>query len=217
MLTEDEKILFNISKKYLHNPPVIFDVGAHKGAYTEYVLSQIPGAECILFEPNAGLLKDLEKKYNAFGILLGETQGVKTFYQCENEADELSSTYNRAVFSDVEHKEEVIKCTTVDIFCESTNIAFIDFLKIDVEGAEMDVLKGSFKMLSKHKIMFLQVEYGGTYPDAGITFLDIINFVGLYSYKIYELVEGRLQQVTKENFIEDYRFANFLITYHDIG
>lgn len=217
MLTEDEKILFNISKKYLHNPPVVFDVGAHKGSYTEYVLSQIPSAECILFEPNGELYNELVKKYNAFGILLGETSGVKPFYQCTNDADELSSTYNRPVFSDVEHNQEIIKCITMDSFCESTNINFIDFLKIDVEGAEMDVLKGSFKMLSKHKIMFLQVEYGGTYPDAGITFMDIINFIELYGYKIYELIEGKIQQVTKVNFIEDYRFTNFLITYHDIG
>lgn len=217
MLTEDEKTLFNIAKKYLHYPPIIFDVGAHKGSYTEYVLSQIPDAECILFEPNSELHKDLEKKYNAFGVLLGESMGVKTFYQCERDADELSSTYNRAVFRDVEHKEEVVKCTSVDLFCESTNINFIDFLKIDVEGAELDVLKGAFKMLGKHKIMFMQVEYGGTYPDAGITFMDIINFIDLYGYNIYELTEGRLTRIMKENFKEDYRFANFLITYHDIG
>lgn len=144
-------------------------------------------------------------------------KGVKTFYECIGEADELSSTYNREVFSDVEHREDIKNCYTVDAFCESINLDFIDFLKIDVEGAELDVLKGSVKMLREERIMFLQVEYGGTYPDAGITFIDVINFIEPYDYNIYELVEGSLQKITKANFIEDYRFTNFLITYHDLG
>lgn len=217
MLTGDEKILFNIAKPYLHNKPVVFDVGAHKGNYTEYVLSQIPDADCFLFEPNTELFKELDKKYHAFNILLGESKGVKIFYQCEGDTDELSSTYNRPVFNDVAHNEEVKKCHTVDGFCEATYVDFIDFLKIDVEGAELDVLKGAAKMLQEEKIMFLQVEYGGTYPDAGINFIDVINFIEPFGYNIYELVEGSLKKITKENFVEDFRFANFLITYHDIG
>jgi FkbM family methyltransferase len=217
MLTDDEKVLFNIASKYLHKQPAVFDVGAHKGAYTEYVLSRMPDANCILFEPNNELFGALNKKYNAFNILLGETKGVKIFYECLGEADELSSTYKREVFADVKHKEDTKKCYTVDAFCESINMDFIDFLKIDVEGAELDVLKGSIKMLREERIMFMQVEYGGTYPDAGITFMDVINFIDPYGYNIYELVKGSLQRITKANFIEDYRFTNFLITYHDLG
>jgi FkbM family methyltransferase len=217
MLTDDEKVLFNIASKYLHKQPAVFDVGAHKGAYSEYVLSRIPDANCILFEPNNELFAELNKKYNAFNILLGETKGVKIFYECLGEADELSSTYKREVFADVEHKEDTKKCYTVDAFCESINLDFIDFLKIDVEGAELDVLKGSIKMLREERIMFLQVEYGGTYPDAGITFIDVINFMEPYGYNIYELVKGFLQRITKANFVEDYRFTNFLISYHDLG
>lgn len=217
MLTDDEKVLFNIASKYLHKKPVVFDVGAHKGTYTEYVLSRIPDAECLLFEPNSDLFKELDKKYNAFSILLGESKSVKIFYQCADDADELSSTYKRQVFNDVAHNEEIKKCHTVDDFCKSTNIEYIDFLKIDVEGAELDVLKGSIKMLADERIMFLQVEYGGTYPDAGITFVDVIDFIEPFGYNIYELAEGALKKVTKENFTEDYRFANFLITYHELG
>jgi FkbM family methyltransferase len=217
MLTDDEKILFNFASKYLHKQPVIFDVGAHKGAYTEYVLSQVPDAECFLFEPNTELFEGLNKKYNAFNILLGEIKGVKSFYECIGEADELSSTYKREVFADVKHRQDTKKCYTVDAFCESINLDFIDFLKIDVEGAELDVLKGGIKMLREERVMFLQVEYGGTYPDAGITFVDVINLIEPYGYYIYELIKGALHKITKENFIEDYRFTNFLITYHDLG
>lgn len=216
MLEAPEKILFQFAKPFLPAKPVIFDVGAHKGGYTEYVLSEVPDANCFLFEPNTELYKELDKKYNAFNILLGEIKGVKTFYQCANKADELSSTYRREVFSEVEYNTEIKKCYTVDDFCESANIDHIDLLKIDVEGAELDVIKGALMMLDDKKITFLQVEYGGTYPDAGITGLQVIQYVNELGYNIYELVGDKLMPVTPENFIEDYRYTNFLVTFKEL-
>lgn len=216
MLEAPEKILFQFVKPFFPPNPIIFDVGAHKGGYTEYVLSHVPGADCFLFEPNFELYKELDKKYNAFNILLGEMKGVKTFYQCADKADELSSTYRREVFSEVEYNTEIKKCYTVDIFCESVSVDNIDLLKIDVEGAELDVLKGAGQMLSDKKISFLQVEYGGTYPDAGITGLQVIQYLNELGYRVYELVGNELALVTPENFVEDYRYTNFLVTFKEM-
>jgi FkbM family methyltransferase len=213
MLEAPEKILFQIAKPFLPENPVVFDVGAHKGSYTEFVLSELPGADCFLFEPNSELHKDLDKKYNAFNILLGELRGVKTFYQCADKADELSSTYRRDVFSEVEYNTEIKKCYTVDDFCESINVDHIDLLKIDVEGAELDVLNGAEKMLSDKKISFLQVEYGGTYPDAGITGLQVIQYLNGLGYKVYELAGDELKLIIPERFVEDYRYTNFLVSH----
>lgn len=213
MLEAPEKILFQFVKPFLPTNPVIFDVGAHKGAYTEYVLSQVPEADCFLFEPNFELYKELDKKHNAFNILLGEMKGVKTFYQCADKADELSSTYRREVFAQVEHSTEIKKCYTVDDFCESISVDHIDFLKIDVEGSELDVLKGAEKMLWGKSISFLQVEYGGTYPDAGITGLQVIQYLNELGYNVYELVGDELQSIRPERFVEDYRYTNFLVSH----
>lgn len=216
MLEAPEKILFQFAKPFLPATPVIFDVGAHKGAYTEYVLSEMPEADCFLFEPNTELYKELDKKYNAFNILLGELNGVKTFYQCADKADELSSTYRREVFSEVQYNTEIKKCYTVDIFCESATVEHIDLLKIDVEGAELDVLKGTRQMLADKKISFLQVEYGGTYPDAGITGLQVIQYLNELGYNVYELEDEKLALITPENFVEDYRYTNFLVTFKEM-
>lgn len=216
MLETPEKILFQFAKPFLPVRPVIFDVGAHKGGYTEYVLSVMPDADCFLFEPNSELFKELDKKYNAFNILLGEIKGVKTFYQCADKADELSSTYRREVFSEVEHNTEIKKCHTVDDFCKSENIDHIDMLKIDVEGAELDVIKGALMMLDDKKISFLQVEYGGTYPDAGITGLQVIQYLNDLDYNVYELAGDELESIIPERFVEDYRYTNFLVTFKEM-
>lgn len=216
MLEAPEKILFQFIKPFLPTKPVVFDVGAHKGGYTEYVLGEIADADCFLFEPNKYLCAFLKSKYKAFNTLVGSTSGPKDFYECAGSADELSSMYNRPVFEGIENRVEKIACVTVDQLCNDLSIGHIDLLKIDVEGAELDVLKGSETMLSGKQISFLQVEYGGTYPDAGITGLEVIQYLNDLGYKVYELAGDKLILVTPENFIEDYRYTNFLVTFKEI-
>lgn len=213
MLEAPEKILFQFIKPFFPESPVIFDVGAHKGSYTEYVLSEVPEAGCFLFEPNKYLYTFLKSKYKAFNTLIGASHGPKDFYECEGKWDELSSMYKRPVFNGLPVSSEKVPCITIDQFCSDMSIERIDLLKIDVEGAELDVLKGSETMLSEKKITFLQVEYGGTYPDAGITGLQVIQYVNELGYNIYELVGDKLESIIPERFVEDYRYTNFLVSH----
>lgn len=215
MLTSEEKIIFAKVIPHLPPNPVIFDVGAHKGEYTDYVKSIIPNADCYLFEPNKELYEGLKMKgYKVSEHILCDRVGNKTFYTCKGKADEMSSTYKRSVFDQVQCEVQLsVQCRTVSWFCANRKIDTIHFIKIDVEGAELDVLKGAKRMLSKKRILFAQVEYGGTYPDAGITFKQVIEYLEKFDYKVYELKGDELSLLTTENFIEDFRFANFLITY----
>lgn len=213
MLTPDEIKIFSLCAPHLSKTPIVFDIGAYKGTYTEHVLSVLPQANCYLFEPNTLLFLELAKKYRAYNLAVSNANGDKTFYSCLDKADELSSTYKREIFSEVGYKEEIISCITIDTFCSTLHLDQIDFLKIDVEGAELDVLVGSESLLKANRIQFIQVEYGGTYVDSGITFERIMRFVEEYGYKVYELVNNKLKLVV--DFVEDYRFTNFLITCHE--
>tara|TARA_B100001057_G_scaffold417676_1_gene436541 strand:+ start:372 stop:749 length:378 start_codon:yes stop_codon:yes gene_type:complete len=55
--------------------------------------------------------------------------------------------------------------TTLDDFCDENSVEFIDFLKIDVQGAEFRVLKGAHRALSEKRIGVVQLEVilGDTY------------------------------------------------------
>lgn len=216
MLTDEERIIFNACIPFLPEKPTIFDVGAYKGGYSDFAVSILPNAHCYLFEGNKALFDKL-KYPMSYNVLLSDHAGKESFYRCLNKADELSSTFQRSVFSQVEFVEEQVPCTTVDVFCAEKSIEYIDFLKVDVEGAELKVLQGSAELLRRQHIRFIQVEYGGTYPDAGITFIEVMRFVNQFGYQAYELVGKKLIKLTVETFIEDLRFANFLITAHDIG
>ncbi len=55
---------------------------------------------------------------------------------------------------------EEVGLETVDGFCHDQNIDHINYLKIDTEGGDFDVLRGSEGMLSRHRIDVVEVEAG---------------------------------------------------------
>ncbi len=206
MVDKYDKQILEMCLPFLGETPVIFDVGACKGEYTDYVLSKVQKAECFLFEPNSDLFKRLKYK-NKYQVALSDKSGQIDFYVCPGKHNELSSIYEREVFKQTGSVKEIVRSTTVDLFCKENEIDFIDFLKIDVEGAEFDVLKGAEFMMFEKKLKFIQVEYGGTYIDAGIKFEDVIEYSKDRGYNVYE--NGKL--VT--DFKEDYNYRLFLLTH----
>src|SRR5690349_14030736 len=115
MLTPDEKIIFNLCIPHLGKQPIVFDVGAYKGEYTEYVLSQLLEAKCYLFEPNNDLATSMAGKYpNTYRLAMSNHNGQQSFFKCLEKADELSSTYRRPVFCEVEYITEKVPSSTID-------------------------------------------------------------------------------------------------------
>jgi len=58
----------------------------------------------------------------------------------------------------------------------------IDFLKVDVEGHELEVFKGATGMLSQSRIGHIQFEYGGCNIDARVLLKDLFDFFTPYRY-----------------------------------
>lgn len=211
MLEQIDKDIFLHCLPQMRAKPVVFDIGAHKGAYTDFVKEVCPCAEVYLFEPNAELAKEI-KHQNVFNTAVSDEDGHIFIYLCKGNNDELSSVYAREAFNDLEVEAVSVPSVSIDRFITLKNIEIVDFAKIDVEGAEYDVLLGSIMALTSKKIKFLQVEYGGTYIDAGIEFIEIIKFANTCGYNVFEKIDV-WKEVTLDNFVEDYRYQNFLLTY----
>ena len=174
---------------------VIFDVGTNAGSFVKVINTLTSDNEIHCFEPHPRLQELLKENY--VNINLNEFCLSNYDGECEiiipSLSVGLSSIINRPVFEELFENGEQQKilykvpCKTIDKYCEENDISEIDYIKIDVEGAEMMVLEGAEKMLKTNKIKGGQFEHGQTLIDAGTSLNEVVDFLNGYGYNIYNL------------------------------
>lgn len=167
--------------------PIIFDVGANRGHYIDLVIkkwgNKNPGLHA--FEPDSSCYEILKRKYGSYNNIvvnncaLGNESGKATLFAEQNGA--VNATL---VASDLDTGMTTeVDVQTIDEYCWINSITAIDFLKIDTEGFEINVLKGAKEMIRKGAIHRIQLEHG--------SLQSILMGASLYSYsqllKEYEL------------------------------
>jgi len=147
----------------------VFDVGANIGEWTELALRINPNLNIHCFEPSSITFKKLKSRnfkgniiYNNFG--LSSTTKQKKLY-IFGECDGKNSLHIRSGLEEgwglkEQQTTETVKLETLDKYCNQYGIQEIDFMKLDVEGHEFEVLRGATEMISKFKIKRIQFEYG---------------------------------------------------------
>lgn len=84
---------------------------------------------------------------------------------------------------------EEVQATTIDRYCEEHEINRIDLLKIDVEGAEFQVLLGARRMLREQQIRCLTFEFGQTTFDMGNSPQEMEQYLDELGYELRNIVE----------------------------
>lgn len=212
----EEKILKEILPKLARG--VVFDVGANVGNWSDFALSVEPSLKLHLFEPSKVTYEQCKKKnwprsIKISNIGLGECNETLQL-NIVSAAGGMNSIHKRhGVDSAVATSIETIKISTLDDYCESNNITHIDFLKVDVEGHELAVFKGSRKMLEKGAIEMIQFEYGGCNLDARVYLLDIWLLLTQYGFKINKIYpDGPRHIKSYTQTLENFKYANYLAT-----
>lgn len=144
---------------------MIFDVGANVGQSSLEFRRRFPSAEILSFEPVPSTFEQLRKNLGsaanirAFPIAFGADQGqAHVVIQKKSVNNSLRQTVAEPVPSGAAF--ETVEIDTLDAFCARERIAQIDFLKIDTEGWDLEVLRGGNVLLSEHRVMCLQAEVG---------------------------------------------------------
>ena len=154
----------------------IFDVGAHIGQSATYYKSTFKNSNIYSFEPFHNSFEILKRlnliNFKPYNLGLSDKKGVESF--CSNEGSATNSLLSLSLsaketwngnkwLSQVERVD--CEFTTLDDFCDENNVEFIDFMKIDVQGAEFRVLKGANRALNEKRIGVIQLEIilGNTY------------------------------------------------------
>jgi len=213
-----------ILKKNLPQCQMIFDVGANIGQWTHLALKINPNLTIHCFEPAQAAYQKLSSQpipenvtCNHFG--LSSKNGQETLYLFDEES-ELNSIYQRqgleASGLATPQRTQAIQLKTLETYCEEKNISQIDFLKVDVEGHELEVFKGMSSFLKKGQVKMIQFEYGGTSLDAKIflkTFFDLFKDLDYDFYKIYSNKVKLISQYDQK--LDNFQYQNWLLIHKD--
>ncbi len=215
-----EEVALHYVRTLIKEPnPVLFDVGANKGEFTRRVIDTWAADpyRIYAFEPSKGTFEILKTaipdlpSVQLINLGLGESKGtVDLFY--DKAGSGLASVYQRDLaFRSIDFSShESIILTTLDAFCEENGISVIHFLKLDVEGHELAVLKGGKRMFDKGGVQVVQFEFGGCNIDSRTFFKDYFNFFAK-DFKLYRILSNGLQKI--ENYsehLEVFQSANYL-------
>jgi FkbM family methyltransferase len=187
-----ESVLVKAFIEAVKSSTVVYDLGAHIGYYTLIASKYIKkGGKVYAFEPFPKNFEKLEihKKLNLLGNVtiinaaVANNDGVISF---SNNSNDSANTYvaDSFMFKNFEHIQ--VNAVTLDSFIESSQSSQPDLIKMDVEGAELDVLKGATGILEKyHPKIFLSTH---NCQNHGIhkKCIDFLTNLG-YSFKYFDL------------------------------
>lgn len=213
-MDQKEQIIFDKIRPYFQESPEIVDIGGYIGNWTNEVISKIPNSNLTIFEPNQENFNKLLIRYKDYKNIklinkaVGDdnTKGSYFDLKVEDGRREMSGFINRPIYQGISTEVVELDIITFDSL-EINNI--IDFIKIDVEGYELNVFKGMSNFLEKRMVKFIQFEYGGTYKDANYSLNDVILHLNKYGYGVYDLDENN-NFIEIKNYDDDYNYNNFI-------
>ncbi|MFN2480548.1 MAG: FkbM family methyltransferase [Pyrinomonadaceae bacterium] len=189
--------------RHLREGMTVFDAGANVGEMTLLFSRFVgDGGRVHAFEASREAFKRLTALCCAASchnvvlnhLALAEGEGSVRLHVYDEE--HLSwSTRARRPLSDYGIKVEPVAveetpATTVDLYCERNGVERIDLLKIDVEGAELQVLQGAKGMLDAKRVGCVTFEFGQTTFDMSNSPEEIESLLGGFGYRLRNIVEG---------------------------
>ncbi|ACF14966.1 methyltransferase FkbM family [Chloroherpeton thalassium ATCC 35110] len=209
-----EKIL---KKNIVSEKPVFFDVGANVGMYSLELKKIFPNAEIWAFEPNQESYKKLvnlvDNGIRCVNIGFGECEKNIMIYSDLDKTGSSHATIYKGVYEHFYNAKKFLEIPIhlekLDDFCRSNNISEIDFLKIDTEGNELNVLKGASDILKKGSVKIIQFEFGECNVFSKVFLKDFYDILG--NYDIYRLDTENLISLSKYNSLNEiFRYQNII-------
>ncbi|MEO0473492.1 MAG: FkbM family methyltransferase [Bacteroidota bacterium] len=171
-------------------PDVIIDVGTAYG--TEQLLEVYPDVRYLWiealkeFEPT---IQQLANKYTGDYLIsaAGSEEGEISIHV--HDALTGSSVYEEEDGQEADGKARTIPMTTLDAIKDRYKLDQSSLLKIDVQGAELEVLKGAKSILPSCEVILLEVSLF-QFQKGAPEFYDIVAYLKEIGYVVYDLVDG---------------------------
>ncbi len=204
------------------NHSIVVDVGANIGEYAKMVIEIQPTATVYAIEPHPVTFVKLQQnadanKFRAFNFACDAHGGQITLYDyAENDGSEHASVFKEAIM-EFYHKEpvaHVVTLMTLDDFMIQNTIEKIDLLKIDVEGNELNVLKGCTRAIGEGKINVIHFEFNEMNILSRTYFKDFIT--ALPEYVFFRMLPSGLKPMREYRPLthEIFAFQNIVAMRH---
>jgi FkbM family methyltransferase len=205
-----------VLEKFLKKGDTFIDVGANQGEYSLWAARKVGSkGKVIAFEPmqqlfdqlteNIRLNESFQKTIIPIKLGLSDKKGEVTLFASEDSNEGTNTIYNTDKFSIELGK---IQLDTLDEQLDELKINTVNFLKVDVEGAELQVLKGTLNTLKNNRpILLLEINKdaciaGGYMPE------DILDLLKPFNYSFSKI--GLRGSLSKVDVLPD--FCNILAT-----
>lgn len=153
---------------------LVLDIGANQGQTVRKIRQRLPESTIHCFEPSPATFALLEQKCahlpktRLWNQGMGAEEGQLRLF--ENSHSEMSSflPLGSVGWGEV-LRETSVPVATVDNFCQEQGIDFVDILKSDTQGFDLQVLRGAGEMLSQKRIglVYSEISLAEIYKGAG--------------------------------------------------
>ncbi|MGY4538784.1 FkbM family methyltransferase [Mucilaginibacter sp. UYNi724] len=177
-------------KRLLPGATTIFDIGAHAGSVSLELNNSFPNADIIAFEPVSASFD----RFKANTVSIYKIKGYQL--AAGNEADVLEiPIYSESTINTLKNAEysippignEKITVIRLDEFANKNNISHIDILKIDVEGYELEALRGVGNFLQQVKYVYAEIGFERCPTKTHFTDMDV--FMEQHGFRLVNIYE----------------------------
>lgn len=163
----EEWVVSEVLKKLpISDNAILLDVGANNGEYSQMLVERFPKAVVHAFEPHPQTFKILKNNIGnsvqCHEMALGSEKGTLHLYDRGGDDGGIRASLSKEALETVQSKPLTayeVTVSSIDDFVKENSVSSINFIKIDTEGFEMDVLVGARVALSQGKIGAIQFEF----------------------------------------------------------
>ena len=170
-------------------PKTIVDIGAYHGEWTKEMQEIFPNSSFLMVEPmseKATLLENIAAQSNGKirfeqALLAAQANQEVIFHQSETASSILSEHKENDEFEKITKKT-----TTLALLLEKNQINKIDFLKIDTQGYELEILRGATEALKNIDVILLEVSLLDIHKNVPLLH-EVCSFMYQYGFVTYDI------------------------------
>lgn len=175
-----------------YTPDDVIDIGAHHGNWTINMMSIYPNANYYLFE---GISYEQLNKFkntsnvSVMNVLLNDKIEEVDWYEEQNTGDSFFKERSKYFLNTIPTKRRTIDLDTIinseNILKDSKNI----FIKIDCQGAEIPILKGSNQILNRTDFIVIEMPFFGQYNEGVPSFVEHVQFMDSINFIPFDVID----------------------------